>query len=157
MWRRRVSVAANGIDTDILAGQVLLGFRTPTIIASPFTRNPSAAPLVNHTVFDHTSVLKLIQWRWNLQPLTPRDASVQIGNFATEMDFASPNPAVPSLPRPGTVSAARCFGGIWSLATSSDGKTANNFVDVRVETPGSVLASSPGVTLWQKAGRLPSL
>ena len=148
-------VAANGVDPDIVAGQVLLGFRTPTIIASPFTRNPGAAPLVNHTVFDHTSVLKLSEWRWNLQPLTPRDASPQIGNFATEMDFASPNPVVPSLPRPGTVSAAPCFGGIRSLATSSDAKTANNFVDVRGETPGSVLAGSPGVALWQKAGRLP--
>ena len=103
-------VAANGVDTDLVGGQVLLGFRTPTIVASPFTRNPGAMPLVSHTVFDHTSVLKLIEWRWNLQPLTPRDASPQIGNFATEMDFSSPNPAVPSLPRPGTVSAAPCFG-----------------------------------------------
>ena len=103
-------MAANGVDTDLVGGQVLLGFRTPTIIASPFTRNPGAVPLVNHTVFDHTSVLKLIEWRWSLQPLTPRDASPQIGNFATEMDFSSPNPAVPSLPRPGTVSAAPCFG-----------------------------------------------
>jgi phospholipase C len=104
------AVAANSVDTDLVGGQVLLGFRTPTIVVSPFTRNPGAGPRVNHTVFDHTSVLKLIEWRWNLQPLTPRDASPQIGNFATEMDFSSPNPAVPSLPRPGTVSAAPCFG-----------------------------------------------
>jgi len=114
-------------------------------------------PLVNHTVFDHTSVLKLIEWRWNLQPLTPRDASPQIGNFATEMDFSSPNPAMPSLPHPSTVSAVPCFGGILSIASTSDSKTASNFVEVRDKTPGSVLAGSPGVTLWQKAGRLPSL
>jgi len=101
--------AANSLDTDIVGGQVLLGFRTPTIIASPFTHNTGAVPVVSHTVFDHTSVLKLIEWRWNLQPLTPRDASPQIGNFATEMDFSSPKPAVPSLPRPGTVSAVACF------------------------------------------------
>jgi phospholipase C len=48
-------VAANGVDTDLVGGEVLLGFRTPTIVASPFTRNPGAVPLVNHTVFDHTS------------------------------------------------------------------------------------------------------
>jgi phospholipase C len=26
-------------------------------------------------VFDHTSVLRLIEWRWNLAPLTVRDAT----------------------------------------------------------------------------------
>ncbi len=150
-------VAANGVDRDIVDGQVLLGFRTPTIIASPFTRNLGVVPFVSHTVFDHTSVLKLIEWRWNLQPLTPRDASPQIGNFATEMDFSSPNPAVPSLPRPGKVSANPCFGGIVSFSTSPAAKTATNFGDFRGETPGSVLAGSPGVNLWRKAERLPSL
>jgi phospholipase C len=150
-------VAANSGDTDIVGGQVLLGFRTPTIIVSPLTRNPLPVPLVSHTVFDHTSVLKLIEWRWNLQPLTPRDGSPQIGNFATEMNFSSPNPAVPALPRPGKVAAAPCFEGIVRFPNSSDSKTATNFVDFRGQTPGSVLAGSPGVTLWQKAGRLPSL
>src|SRR5215831_9830945 len=140
-------VAANAVDADIVGGQVLLGFRTPTVIASPYTRNPGSVPLVNHTVFDHTSVLKLIEWRWKLQPLAPRDASPQIGNFATEMDFSSPNPAVPSLPRPGKVSAAACFGGIPSFPTSFDSKTRTNFVGVHSETPRSVLAGSPGVAL----------
>src|SRR5262249_20440730 len=37
-------VAANGVDTDMVGGQVLLGFRVPTIIASPFTRNPGRVP-----------------------------------------------------------------------------------------------------------------
>src|SRR5215831_11086428 len=41
-------VAANRVDTDMAGGKVLLGFRTPTIIASPFTRNPGSVPLVNH-------------------------------------------------------------------------------------------------------------
>jgi phospholipase C len=41
-------------------------------------------------VFDHTSVLKLIEWRWNLRPLTARDASAEIGNLASALDFASP-------------------------------------------------------------------
>src|SRR5262249_28015501 len=150
-------VAANGVDTDTVGGQVLLGFRTPTIIASPFTRNLGVVPFVSHTVFDHTSVLKLIEWRWNLQPLTQPDPSQQIGNLATKMDFSSPNPAMPSLPRPGKVSANPCFGGIVSFSTSSGAKTAPSSGDFRGETPGSVLAGSPGVTLWRKAERLPSL
>jgi len=144
------AVAANAVDTDMVGGQVLLGFRTPTIIASPFTRKP---PLVNHTVFDHTSALKLIEWRWNLKPLTPRDASPQIGNFATELDFSAPNPAIPQLPRPGAVSTAPCFGGILG-STSSDVKTSNTFAAVR-KNPGSALANSPGVALWRNQGKLP--
>ena len=65
------ATAANAIDTDIVAGKTLLGFRLPVVIASPFTRggNP-ASPLINSMVFDHTSVLKLIEWRWGLAPLT---------------------------------------------------------------------------------------
>jgi len=150
-------VAANGVDTDMVGGQVLLGFRTPTIIASPLTRNPLRVPLVNHTVFDHTSALKLIEWRWNLPPLTPRDASPQIGNFATELDFSSPNPTIPPLPRPHTVHAASCFlGGIPNSSTSSDVNTPNTFVAIpRRETPGSALANSPGVALWRNEGKLP--
>ena len=149
--------AANGLDTDMVNGQVLLGFRIPTIIASPFTRNPDSVPFVNHTVFDHTSVLKLIEWRWNLQPLTPRDSSPQIGNFATEMNFSSPNSAVPSLPRPVAVSAAPCFGGVLNFPTSSDAKTSTTFLDVGRQAPGSVLSNSPGVALWRRERRLPAL
>jgi phospholipase C len=148
-------VAANGIDKDMVGGQVLLGFRTPTIIASPFTRNPGTAPMVSHTVFDHTSVLKLIEWRWNLQPLSRRDASAQIGNFATDMNFSSPNSGVPRLPRPGAVSAAPCFGGILSSTASSEAEIQTAVTNIRSHSPGSALAGSPGVALWRKEGRLP--
>jgi phospholipase C len=103
--------AANNVDPDQVNGQVLLGFRVPPVIASPFTRNTGSSPLVNHTVFDHTSVLKLIEWRWGLQPLTPRDASPQIGNLATAMNFTSPNSGLPGLPSPSTVNAPACPGG----------------------------------------------
>jgi phospholipase C len=104
-------VAPNNIDTDLVNGQALLGFRIPAIVASPFTRNTGASPMVNHNVFDHTSVLKLIEWRWGLQPLTARDASSQIGNLATAMNFNSPDTGVAGVPVPGAVTAAPCFGG----------------------------------------------
>jgi phospholipase C len=55
-------------------------------------------PRVNSTVFDHTSVLKLIEWRWNLHPLTTRDGSAEIGNLARLLDFANPQTEVPELP-----------------------------------------------------------
>jgi phospholipase C len=104
-------VAPNSVDTDLVNGQALLGFRVPVIIASPFTRNTGSSPLVSHTVFDHTSILKLIEWRWGLQPLTSRDASSQIGNPAAEMNFGSPNTDVSGITTPGPVTAAPCFGG----------------------------------------------
>jgi phospholipase C len=51
-------------------------------------------------VFDHTSVLKLIEWRWQLRPLTARDASGDVGNLVEALDFSNPDPTVPVLPMP---------------------------------------------------------
>jgi len=76
------ATAANQVDPDIVNGKTLLGLRVPTVIASPFTKGNPSSPQVNDLVFDHTSVLKLIEWRWGLAPLTPRDASNDINNLA---------------------------------------------------------------------------
>jgi len=91
-------VAPNTTDTDVVDGRVLLGLRVPTVIASPFSAGSALFPRVNSTVFDHTSVLKLIEWRWNLSPLAARDASSEIGNLASTLDFANPRTKVPALP-----------------------------------------------------------
>ena len=118
------ATAANQVDTDVVNGKTLLGFRVPTVIASPFTKGNPSNPLVNALVFDHTSVLKLIEWRWGLAPLTPRDASSDISNLANALNFASPDATVPSLPVPQTpLIAAPCLqnlgGGILSSGGSS--------------------------------------
>src|SRR5262249_24748186 len=76
------ATAAKIVDTDWVNGKALLGFRVPTIIASAFTRGVENNPRISHLVFDHTSILKLIEWRWRLAPLTPRDASTDIANLA---------------------------------------------------------------------------
>ena len=104
-------VAANALDTDQVNGKVLLGMRVPTVIISPFTRNTTGNQQVSHTLFDHTSILKLIEWRWGLKPLTPRDASSEIGNPATSFNFTSPNAALPTVPPAPSVFATPCFGG----------------------------------------------
>jgi phospholipase C len=55
---------------------------------------------VTTQTFDHTSVLKLIEQKWNLPPLTARDAAAQ--SPLDTLDFASP-PAFaqpPALPEP---------------------------------------------------------
>ncbi len=47
------------------------GFRVPAVIVSPYAR----PDFVLSDVLDHTSVLKLIEEKWNLPPLTHRDAA----------------------------------------------------------------------------------
>ncbi len=42
------------------AGSRSSGFRVPAIVASPFAR----AGYADHTVYDHTSVLRLLEWRF---------------------------------------------------------------------------------------------
>jgi phospholipase C len=59
----------------------LLGFRTPAMVIAPWA-TPGA---VSHMEFDHTSVLKMIEWRWGLEPLTVRDATAN--NLAEALDF----------------------------------------------------------------------
>jgi phospholipase C len=49
---------------------------------------------VSHKTFDHTSILKMIEWRWNLKPLTPRDQHAH--NLATVLDFANPDTSSPT-------------------------------------------------------------
>ncbi len=74
------------------------GFRVPAVLFSPFAR-PGR---VDHGVYDHTSVLKLIEWRWGLAPLAPRDAAAT--NLAAALDFSRPNlvpPALPAVADPG--------------------------------------------------------
>src|SRR5205807_10405713 len=68
-------IAPNNVDPDIVNGNVLLGFRIPPIVVSPFSRGTPASPRVLHHLYDHTSVLQLLEWRWKLPPLTARDAS----------------------------------------------------------------------------------
>ncbi|MEW6268740.1 MAG: alkaline phosphatase family protein [Thermodesulfobacteriota bacterium] len=60
-----------------------LGFRVPTLIASPLARRSFVA----HDVYDHTSILRMVEWRWGLDPLTERDATAN--NLARVLDFQS--------------------------------------------------------------------
>jgi phospholipase C len=71
-----------------------LGPRVPLLIISPYAK----AGYVSHTVYDHTSVLKFIETRYNLPPLTSRDAAAN--NMLDSFDFdASPQPPLLLQPR----------------------------------------------------------
>jgi phospholipase C len=60
----------------------LNGFRIPTVLISPFVKRKS----VSSRVYDHSSVLKMIETRWNLQPLTVRDATAN--DLSAEVDLS---------------------------------------------------------------------
>lgn len=47
------------------------GYRVPLVVISPFSKKN----FVSHTVRDYTAILKLIESRFNLSPLTARDAA----------------------------------------------------------------------------------
>jgi len=76
---------------DLAAGNAdgRRGFRTPTLLISPFARRAHTS----HVLYDHTSVLRMIEWRWDLQPLTVRDATAN--NLADELDFTLVDSAPP--------------------------------------------------------------
>jgi phospholipase C len=60
--------------TDAAAQQgfaAQLGFRTPNLIISPFAK----PGYVGHTPMDHTAILHFVEMRFNVPPLTRRDAS----------------------------------------------------------------------------------
>ena len=85
-----------------------LGFRVPTLLFAPWARRG----FVSSTQFDHTSILKMIEWRWGLPALTVRDA--EANNLAEALDFkqkkiAPVQFAVPPGP----------FGGVCQSATFS--------------------------------------
>jgi phospholipase C len=57
-------------------------------------------------VYDHTSVLKLIEWRWDLAPLTVRDATAN--NLAEVLNFARADLAAPGFAVPPSLAGPPC-------------------------------------------------
>ena len=74
------SASAAAGDTD---GR--LGFRVPCVVISPYARRN----FIGHEQFDHTSILKMIEWRFGLPPLTVRDQTAN--NLADVLNLASPD------------------------------------------------------------------
>jgi phospholipase C len=118
------AAAPNSVDPDLVNGKALLGFRVPTVIASPFTAGNPSNPRVVGTRFDHTSILKLIEWRWGLSPLTARDASTDVGNIVTTLNLTKPQTQVPALPNPAKPQTSPCFGLLPGAAASAQSRTS---------------------------------
>ena len=88
---QRITAADTGPNT-----YTQLGFRVPAVIVSPFAK----PGYVTELAYDHTAILRLIQRKWNLPPLTARDAAA--ADLLDALDLDSP-PAFlipPVLPAP---------------------------------------------------------
>ncbi len=59
-----------------------LGFRVPCIVVSPW----SPATIVTEGPYEHCSILRMIEWRWGLDPMSLRDKTAK--NLAATMDFS---------------------------------------------------------------------
>jgi len=82
------------------------GFRVPSVVVSPYAKRDH----VSHVVYDHTSILALIERKWNLPALTYRDANANdLTDFLDLKALARQDPTFPKLPRlaaPGNTAAA---------------------------------------------------
>ncbi|HET9075988.1 MAG TPA: alkaline phosphatase family protein [Acidimicrobiales bacterium] len=83
-------------DDDAAGRYDRLGFRVPAVIVSPYAR----PDLVSSTAYDHTSVLRLIEEKWNLPPLTRRDAEAVAPWECLDLDGPPAFLKPPDLPEP---------------------------------------------------------
>jgi phospholipase C len=85
-----------------LGSDGLRGFRVPAFVIAPWAQRGQVA----HQIFDHTSVLRMIEWRWRLRPLTVRDATAN--NLADVLDFSRRNFNAPDIVVPPGPYGAPC-------------------------------------------------
>jgi phospholipase C len=75
------------------------GFRVPCAVVSPYAKQN----YVSHTIYDHTSILKTVEEKWNLPALTRRDANANslfdMLDFAVKPAFLKP-PKLPAAANP---------------------------------------------------------
>jgi phospholipase C len=75
------------------------GFRVPAGVVSPYAKRH----FVSHTIYDHTSILKTVETKWNLPALTNRDANAHslfdMVDFTRKPAFLRP-PRLPAAANP---------------------------------------------------------
>jgi phospholipase C len=96
-----------------------LGFRVPNMLVGPRVKRGH----IEHTQFDHTSVLNLIAWRFGLTPFYPRAATSN--NLALALDFSNPpnTAAAPTYTVPPGPFGQECD--IANLMSSSSSSSSN--------------------------------
>jgi len=77
-----------------------LGFRVPCIAMGPY----APAQVWKRGPYEHCSILKMIEWRWGLAPMTDRDRYAR--NLAEALDFSrapAPPVTIPHVTPPATI------------------------------------------------------
>jgi phospholipase C len=110
-------------------GNALLGCRVPVVVVSPFSMGNPTTPRIDSNLYDHTSVLKLIEWRYGLAPLTLRDASNEVANLALSLNFSAPYVAPPSVPSEAAPLPSLC--GLFELG-STIGNESYDFFELLI-------------------------
>lgn len=97
------------------SGFARYGFRVPAVIVSPYAK----PAYVSDTVYGHTSILAMVERKWNLPALTFRDANASGLNDFLDLDaLAAGRPIFPRLP---TLAAPGNTPGALACSTSGPG------------------------------------
>jgi phospholipase C len=115
------------------------GYRVPLIVISPY----SVKNFVSHTVRDTTAVLKMVETRFGLAPLTARDAAQP--DMTEFFDFVNKPWATPPTPPPQTIT------GDCSLKPDSTW-VEPPVLTVTVSGSGSVASSPAGIDACTSTG-----
>jgi phospholipase C len=96
---------------DINEDFAQMGFRTPTVAVSPYTRGRRGRTRfrVDHAVYGHESILKLISYRFGIGYLTKRHRYAR--NIGRSFDWRHPDFDPPPLPDPPQVASSPCATG----------------------------------------------
>lgn len=141
---------ASDIDGDNF-GQA--GFRVPTVVASPYAR----PGFVDHRLYDHTSVMRFLQWRFLGAPpegpggsgwwLTPRDRTAN--NLGASLGATNPDPQVFDLDDvPLRAPSPRCDGGPQLIAPGMQPDGASTpWIPTALVGTGDQPVGGPGVDL----------
>ena len=102
-----------------------MGFRIPAVAVSPWARRRH----VDHNIYGFESILKMIRYRYGLDPLTRRDAYAR--NIARSFDFeGKPRLANPGLPDAPAVVAQPCGASPTPLGGSLTRTKEHDLVDL---------------------------
>jgi phospholipase C len=103
-----------------------LGVRVPTVLVSPYIPNGT----IDSQVYDHTSLLATIEKRFQLSPLTKRDATAH--TFDTNLRLAAPRRNTPeTLPRPDDKVSAATYHKMQTVLTALTPEIVKDLLSAR--------------------------
>jgi phospholipase C len=105
-----------------------LGFRVPCIVISPYAQRN----LIAHGQYDHTSILKMIEWRFGLPPLTIRDQTAN--NLAEVLNLTSPDVSAPAFTLPSGPFGTPCVSTPVSPAAARQTKNLRNLKTLAIKS-----------------------